>query len=73
MPNKEALFDENRLLFEQNNEKTTRDSVKATVVGKAKIMCFEDIVEAQKKRDKKEVEKAQTINCGAKQQGKVTC
>ena len=52
------LFDENRLLFEQNNEKMTRDSVKPTVVGKAKIMCFDDIVEAQNKREKKEMERA---------------
>ena len=52
------LFDENRLLFEQNNEKTIRDSVRPKVVGKAKIMCFDDIVEAQNKREKKEMEKA---------------
>jgi len=40
------LLDENLLLFEQNNEKTTRTSIKATVVGTAKVMSYEDIIEA---------------------------
>ena len=40
------LLDENLLLFEQNNEINTRKSIKATVVGKAKVMKYEDIVEA---------------------------
>jgi hypothetical protein len=44
------------LLFEQNNEKTTRTSIKATVVGTAKVLSYEDIVEAQQKRDIKEEE-----------------
>lgn len=48
------LLDENLLLFEQNNEKTTRKSVKATVVGGARVMSYEDIVKAQKQRDIKE-------------------
>jgi hypothetical protein len=52
------LLDENMLLFEQNNEKTTRTSIKATVVGTAKVMSYEDIVEAQQKRDMKEEEAA---------------
>jgi hypothetical protein len=52
------LLDENLLLFEQNNEKNTRTSVKATVVGTAKVLSYEDIVEAQQKRDIKEVEAA---------------
>lgn len=51
------LFDQNRLLFEQNNEKVTRKSIKPTVVGCAKIMCYDDIVEARKKRDEVEVSK----------------
>jgi hypothetical protein len=50
------LLDENMLLFEQNNEKTTRTSVKATVVGTAKVLSYEDIVEAQQKRDLKDAE-----------------
>jgi DDE superfamily endonuclease len=48
------LLDENKLLFEQNNEKTTRSSTRSTVTGTAKIMTYEDIMEAQKKRDIKE-------------------
>jgi hypothetical protein len=48
------LLDENLLLFEQNNEKATRKSIKATVVGSARVMSYEDIVEAQKQRDIKE-------------------
>jgi hypothetical protein len=40
------LLDENRLLFEQNNEKTTRLSTKATVVGTAKVMSYDYIVKA---------------------------
>jgi hypothetical protein len=49
-----ALLDENRLLFEQNNESNCRQSTRSTVVGKAKVMSYEDIVEAQTKRDAKE-------------------
>ncbi|KAJ5366098.1 hypothetical protein N7541_000039 [Penicillium brevicompactum] len=45
------LLEENRILFEQNNEKTCRQSSGLTVVGHAKVMSYEDIVEAQKKRD----------------------
>jgi hypothetical protein len=44
------LLDENKLLFEQNNEKTTRSSIRSTVTGTAKIMIYDDIVEAQLKR-----------------------
>jgi hypothetical protein len=44
------LLDENRLLFEQNNEKTTRQSVKSTMPGNARIMTYDDIVEAEQKR-----------------------
>ncbi|KUL81723.1 hypothetical protein ZTR_09472 [Talaromyces verruculosus] len=45
------LLEENRILFEQNNEKTCRQSSGTTVVGHAKVMSYEDIIEAQKKRD----------------------
>lgn len=45
------LLEENRISFEQNNEKTYRQSSDATVVGHTKVMSYEDIVEAQKKRD----------------------
>jgi len=37
----------------QNNEKVTRQSVRSTVVGSAKVMSYEDIAEAQAKRDGK--------------------
>jgi hypothetical protein len=49
-------LDENLLLFQQNNEKTTRTSIKATIEGTAKVSSYEDIVEAQQKRDMKEAE-----------------
>jgi hypothetical protein len=48
------LLDENMLLFEQNNEKATRKSIRATVVGSARVMSYEDIVEVQKQCDIKE-------------------
>jgi hypothetical protein len=38
------LLDENLLLFEQNNEKTTRTSIKATVVGTAKVLSYTDSI-----------------------------
>jgi hypothetical protein len=47
------LRDENRLLFTQNNEKVTRKSVRSTVIGTAKVMSYEDIVEARTNRDAK--------------------
>jgi hypothetical protein len=45
------LLEENRILFEQNNEKSSRQSSGQTVIGHAKVMSYDDIVEAQKKRD----------------------
>jgi hypothetical protein len=48
------LLDENRLLFEQNNESNCRKSVRPTKVGEAKVISYDDIVEAQAKRDAKE-------------------
>jgi hypothetical protein len=47
------LFDENRLLFEQNNKSRSRLSTRSTVISKPKVMSYEDIVEAQNKRDAK--------------------
>ena len=46
-------WDENQHLTVQNNEKKTREAGRSTVVGKAKVMSYEDIVEARKKRDLK--------------------
>jgi hypothetical protein len=48
------LFNDNRVLLDQNNESRTRQSVKNTIVGRAKMMDYADIVAAQKKRDKAE-------------------
>ena len=43
------LLDENWLLFEQNNESNCRNLVRSTMVGKAKVMSYGDIIEAQAK------------------------
>jgi hypothetical protein len=48
------LTDENRLLFKQNNEAKVRRSTKSTIIGKAKVMSYEDIKEARAKRAAKE-------------------
>lgn len=44
------LLDKNRLLFEQSNKNTTRQSVKSTISGYARVMTYDDMVEAQQKR-----------------------
>jgi hypothetical protein len=44
------------LLFKQNNEKATCKSIRATVVGSARVISYEDIVKAQKQRNIKEAE-----------------
>lgn len=62
MAERALLLDENRLLFEQNNEKTTRQSTGSKVVGHAKVMSYEDILEAQRKRDAKAVSRPRS-NC----------
>ncbi|KIW21929.1 hypothetical protein, variant [Cladophialophora immunda] len=41
---------ENKNLFEQNNEKKTRSSTRSTVIGRAKIMAYDDILAARTKR-----------------------
>jgi len=43
------------LLFEQNNEKTTRISIKATVISTTKVLSYKDIIKAQQKRNIKDV------------------
>jgi hypothetical protein len=40
-------LDKNLLLFKQNNEKNAGTSIKTTIVGTAKVLSYEDIVEAQ--------------------------
>jgi hypothetical protein len=54
------LLEENRILFEQNNEKSCRQSSSSTVVGHAKVMSYDDIIEAQRKRDLKAVKPSST-------------
>lgn len=48
------LLQRNQELFQQNNEKKIRQGVNSTVVGKAKVIKYEDIVEAKRKREEKE-------------------
>lgn len=48
------LLQQNQDMFQQNNEKKARQRIKSTVVGKAKIMMFEDIAIAKRKREEKE-------------------
>jgi hypothetical protein len=48
------LRDENQLLFKQNDEAKRRRSSKSTVVGKAKVMSYEDIEEARERGAAKE-------------------
>ena len=47
------LLDENKTLFDHDNEKTTRQSVRSTMVGKARIISHEAIVEAEQKQTAK--------------------
>jgi hypothetical protein len=44
------LMDENRILFQQNCEKTIRQSHAMTVVGAGRVVSHEDIVVAREKR-----------------------
>lgn len=48
------LLQQNHDLYEQNNEKKSRQRTKSTVAGKAKVMTFEDIAVAKRKREEKE-------------------
>jgi hypothetical protein len=54
MTARDLLFKENFDLFKQNNESHTRESTNSKMLGKAKIMSYEDIQEAQRKRDEKD-------------------
>ena len=53
MTARDLLFKENFDLLKQNNEDHTRESSNSTMVGKAKIMSYEDITEAKQKRDER--------------------
>ncbi|MCJ1246646.1 hypothetical protein MMC30_003855 [Trapelia coarctata] len=54
MSARDLLFEQNSDLFKQNIESNMRASTKSTVVGKARIMSFKDIIEAQKKQEEKD-------------------
>ena len=45
-------------MFEQSNESNCRNLVWSTMVGKAKVMGYDEIIEAQAKRD------AEGLPCG---------
>ncbi len=51
------LHDQNQMLTRMNNEAKVRRSIKSIVLGKAKVMSYEDIEEARAKRAAKEVMK----------------
>ncbi len=55
---RDVLFEENSELVKQNNANTARASRKSVMVGKAKVMSYEDIVEAVRKREEKEAVKS---------------
>jgi hypothetical protein len=48
------LQDQNRFLSKMNNKAKVRRSAKSQVLGKAKVMSYEDLEEAQAKRKEKE-------------------
>jgi len=49
------FFDENKLLFEQNNEKIIRSFVRLIVVDIVKVMTYDNIIKTQRKRNIKEI------------------
>lgn len=55
---KALLQDKKQLLISVNNKAKTRRSTPAHVVGTAKVMSYEDIVEAREKRAAKDIQKA---------------
>jgi hypothetical protein len=49
------LLDENLLLFQQNNERAVRVSTKATIIGNARVIKYEDLVKEREVPDEKEL------------------
>jgi hypothetical protein len=45
------LLDDNQLLFEQNCEKTKRNTTRSTIIGTARVLSYEDLVEVELQRD----------------------
>ncbi|KAF4612600.1 hypothetical protein G7Y89_g15579 [Cudoniella acicularis] len=60
------LWDQIRFLSSINNEAKVRRSTKSVVLGKAKVMSYEDIEEARAKRAAKEEATAGKGKCGRK-------
>jgi hypothetical protein len=56
------------LLFERNNERNCRESIRSTQVGEANVITYSDIIEAWAKRDAKEAA-AQERKRGVKRKG----
>ena len=52
------LRDHNQVLIKMKNEARVRKSTKSVLIGKAKVMSYEDIEEARAKRAAKEVLKS---------------
>jgi len=59
---------DNKHLFDQNNEKKTRASTRSTVIGRAKIMTYDDLAVARNKRGAVESGIAGRIRKSAKRQ-----
>ena len=53
---RDILFIDNDHIRQQQDEANARKSIKSTVLGKAKVMTWEDLEEMQKKRDQKEAD-----------------
>lgn len=51
---RDLKLDDNWLLREQNNEKTTRASRRRTVVGRAKVMSYDDIMAVENEQQEKQ-------------------
>jgi hypothetical protein len=70
---RDLLFQENIELTKQNNANNTRASRRSIVVGKAKIMSYEDIEEAIKKREEKDAAKGKGRGRKRKKSGSTSC
>ena len=58
------LSAENQWLMEQNNEKTSRASVRSTIVGGPKVMTYDDIIERRQFRETAEILNSGVTNAG---------
>jgi hypothetical protein len=63
------LKDRNRFLFKINNEAKARRSTRSIVLGKAKVMSFEDLEEAKARRAAKEEAAAKKAHRSRKRKG----